>query len=143
MKSKLLHVWQYWCSLYILLFNLKEWLMLLLQDVREVKQSTPAFTAASLVRDSIRQNGLVTIYLSAVKSLFHLKTIIVLYSVYHSNKGFDLTELHDLNTGLVHYSDLHWTVYYKLESSIQFSGHGCDLRMYIFSLFQLWPKFKP
>ena len=44
----------------ILSFNLKEQLMLLLQNVNEVKQSMPAF-AASVLCDSTKQNGLITI----------------------------------------------------------------------------------
>ena len=46
--------------MYIILFNLIEWLLLLLQNVSEVKQSTPALSAGSCVHDSTRPNGLVT-----------------------------------------------------------------------------------
>ena len=47
--------------MYILSFNLKEQLMLLLQNVNEVKQSTPTLAASFTICDSTRQNGLVTI----------------------------------------------------------------------------------
>ena len=47
--------------MYILSFNLKEQLSLLLQNVNEVKQSTPALAASFTMCDSTRQNGLVTI----------------------------------------------------------------------------------
>ena len=49
-----------WIQMYILSFNLKEQLMLLLQNVNEVKQSTPALSSVFTMCDSTRQNGLVT-----------------------------------------------------------------------------------
>ena len=46
--------------MYILSFNLKEQLPLLLQNVYEVKQSTPALGSVFTMCDSTRQNGFVT-----------------------------------------------------------------------------------
>ena len=48
-------------KLYILSFNLKEQLSLMLQNVYEVKQSTPALGSVFTMCVSTRQNGLVTI----------------------------------------------------------------------------------
>ena len=51
----------------ILSFNLKEQLSLLLQNVYEVKQSTPALRSVFTMCDSTRQNGLVTYCLPCCK----------------------------------------------------------------------------
>ena len=45
----------------IISFNLKEQLMLLLQNVYEVKQSMPALRSVFTMCDLTRQNGLVTL----------------------------------------------------------------------------------
>ena len=47
--------------MYVLSFNLKEQLLLLLQNLYEVKHSTPALRSFFTMCDSTRQNGLVTI----------------------------------------------------------------------------------
>ena len=49
-----------WIQMYIHAFNLKEQLALLLQNVYEVKQITPALRSVFTMCDSTRQNGLVT-----------------------------------------------------------------------------------
>ena len=57
--------WKYWrmdTNVYSS-FNLKEQLSLLLQNVYEVKQSTPALRSVFTMCDSTRQNGLVTVVL--------------------------------------------------------------------------------
>ena len=46
--------------MYILSFNLKERVLLLLQNVYEVKQSMPALRSVLTMCDLTRQNGLVT-----------------------------------------------------------------------------------
>ena len=47
-------------QMYILLFNLKEQLLLLLQNVYEVKQSMRVLRRVFTMSDSTRQNGLLT-----------------------------------------------------------------------------------
>ena len=47
-------------QMYILLFNLKEQLLLLLQNVYEVKQSMRVLRSVFTMCDSTRQNGLLT-----------------------------------------------------------------------------------
>ena len=48
---------------YILSFDIKEQLKMVIQKMHEVKQrASPHFAAASCERDSTRQKGLITIY---------------------------------------------------------------------------------
>ena len=49
-----------WIQMYILSFNLKVQLLLLLKNVYEVRQSTPALGSFFTMCDSTRQNGLIT-----------------------------------------------------------------------------------
>ena len=47
--------------MYILSFDIKEQLKIMLQNVNEVNRERTRITAASNVEDSTRQNGLVTV----------------------------------------------------------------------------------
>ena len=61
--------------MYILLFNLKE--LLLLQNVYEVKQSTPALRRVFTICVSTRQNGLVTQCIIFIFSVMDEKVLVL------------------------------------------------------------------